>query len=498
MRDHIETIRPAALAAVARAGVGGRMAESLLVAMQDGETGQRAALVARTLFPRLAATAKMTGMPEDWLAENMAEIVGDPVEAAVNPQAVLQRGLDMVAETQAAQTQADDPPARGFTVGNPYGSNVVGMSHDSPAAVRAKIADATAAVVAKNMGLRYEPTIGRSVGTDRRDHARLVCQMAGVRPRNDHDALDFMLTGKTPWLMAGSHSSGDMPVIAGIAGAVAQNVIGRGLEEAPIALAQAAHVIPATDFRDRRLANTTGAGALSVVPEGGEVRHVTVDESGEVVPAPKRLAAAFSATAELMRNASAGGYDLETRLTAGLLSSAQEAQRSALAAAIIGNLNLADGQPVFHASRGNTTGTAAGVTVASVGAGRAALARLVDSQGVKRPVVPSIVLVPPEKQTEAEQLVAQLSATKVGDVNPFAGQLRVLSDPGLPGTGTYHWYLVPDPAATDGLALITLDDMPTPQVEVRDNWPNFGMTWRVQWPLTAAFVRPSWYRTAGN
>lgn len=66
-----------------------------------------------------------------------------------------------------------------------------------------------------------------------------------------------------------------------------------------------------------------------------------------------------------------------------------------------------------------------------------------------------------------------------------------------PGTGTYYWFVAPDPGAADGLALVTLDGMATPQVEVRDAWPNFGMTWRVQWPLAAAFVRSSWYRTQG-
>ena len=82
-------------------------------------------------------------------------------------------------------------------------------------------------------------------------------------------------------------------------------------------------------------------------------------------------------------------------------------------------------------------------------------------------------------------------------MNPFTGKLEIITDPGLSGTGTYHWFVIPNPSGTDGLALITMDGMDTPEVEARDAWPNFGMEWRVQWPLAAAFMRASWYRTQG-
>ncbi|GLS88268.1 hypothetical protein GCM10010873_32420 [Cypionkella aquatica] len=55
----------------------------------------------------------------------------------------------------------------------------------------------------------------------------------------------------------------------------------------------------------------------------------------------------------------------------------------------------------------------------------------------------------------------------------------------------------PDPATTYGLALIATGGMDSPQVDARDSWPDFGMTWRVQWPLAASFNRSSWYRTQG-
>lgn len=373
----------------------------------------------------------------------------------------------------------------------------VGTSWEGPAALASKIADARAAAIAPLMGLKHEPTMGRELGTDPLGHARLWARAKGLRIESDAATMEAFVTGRVGdrmAYMAGSHTTSDYPVIAG---SVAQILIGRALEQAPVGLATCAAKIPAMDWRDRKLANTSAASSLEKVGESGQVKFRTIDESGETVPAPDRYAGAYRATDELIRNTSTGGFSLEVAIVKALLAAAQESQRSVLAAAITGNAAMADGEAVFSSAHANIAGAAGAISVATLGTARTAMQRFVDSRSAARPVTPAIILVPPEKQTEAEQIVASITAAKAADANPFAGALRVVADPGLPGTGTYHWYVLPDPASTDGLALITMDGLDTPRVEMRDAWPDFGMVWRVQWPLAAAFVRPSWYRTQG-
>ena len=431
---------------------------------------------------------------EDWLAlvdETLSKAKENPKAAPVAVARLVMREAE--GRREAAQRQADAEAAR-----RDPGRVVMGASWDSPEAMASKIADARASVLAPMMGVRHEATIGRDLGQTTLAHARAWAGQRGARGLTDAALMQAFVTGRAPGLSGsmsfGQHSTSDFATIAGSA---VQIVIGRALEQAPVGLALCAHRITSTDWRARKLASTSAASGLTEVAEGGEISFGTIDGNGETVPAPANLAKAFAATEQLLRNASAGGFDLEAAIARELLAAAQETQRSVLAGAITGNANMADGQPVFSAAHANVAASASAITIASLGTARTAMQRFVDSRGAARPVVPAILLVPPEKQTEAEQIVAQITATKATDANPFAGKLEVIADPGLSGSGTYHWFVLPAPAGTDGLALITLEDMPTPKVESRDAWPNFGMTWRVQWPLAAAFVRPSWYRTQG-
>lgn len=440
-------------------------------------------LMATTPLARNVDDATLIRLTDEFLAKVNSDTTGTP------PDPTALAGEIMLAHLAAED--AKHPIIRGNA------GNQVGRSWDNPAAMAAKIADARAAAMAPLLGLKHEATMGRDLGPNTLDHARHWAKQNGANMVSDAAAMEAFITGRVSGQLAymtGAHSTSDFSTIAG--GSV-QILIGRALEQAPIGLALCASKITARDWRASKLANTSAASSLLKIGEAGEVKFRTIDETGETVPAPDRYAGAFRATDELIRNAVGGGYDLETAITKALLAAAQESQRSVLAAAISGNAAMADTYAVFSSQHANIAGAASAITVASLGAARTGMQRFVDSRNAARPVTPAIILVPPEKQTEAEQIVASITATKAADANPFAGNLRVVADPGLAGTATYYWYVLPDPASTDGLALITMDGMESPQVEARDAWPDFGMTWRVQWPLAAAFVRSSWYRTQG-
>lgn len=105
-------------------------------------------------------------------------------------------------------------------------------------------------------------------------------------------------------------------------------------------------------------------------------------------------------------------------------------------------------------------------------------------------------MVPPELETTAQQVIAQIQATKVSDANPFSGQLEIIVEPGL--TNATAWYLIADPSQNEGLTWATLDGLTAPRVESKPGWNTLGMEFRVVWALDAAFTETAtWYRNPG-
>ena len=106
---------------------------------------------------------------------------------------------------------------------------------------------------------------------------------------------------------------------------------------------------------------------------------------------------------------------------------------------------MTDTLTLFHATHGNVAGTATALSVTSLSTARTAMRRQIGLKGEILALEPSALLVPPELETTAQQLVAQLLATKTSDVNPFANGLQIIVEPGL--TSAIAWYLLADVTA---------------------------------------------------
>ena len=476
-----------------RAPKEGRMPNDTATAPAEGTTTTRTAAPER-IRALLGDDEMITGDMLSRRAEALAMAVrmterhelGDDVLRRVALAAL--RAADADTATQEVRNMMLDALAdRDPLQGRVHEPATVGTTWDSPAALRAKLADARAAEVCTQLGLRHEPTIGREVaGLDGTEQARWYAGRRGERFRTDRQAVEWF-SGRA----GGYHTTSDFPLVA--AGTV-EVVVGRGIEQAPIALLECVRRLPASDHRARNYVHHSSASPLRDVLEAGELQYVTIDERGEPLPGPVRKAAGFRATAELIRNSLTMGVTLELQISRAMIEAANEALRLVIGNAIKSPPAMSDALAVFEASRGNV-GDAGTPGQVGLSAARSAMARFTDSQGTARPVTPGIILGPPEFQTVAEKSVADIAAAKTDDVNVFSGRMRVLSDPELPGTGGgAFWYVLGDPAGYDGLSLIHLDDMAAPRIETREAWETFGSEWRLQWPLAAAWLRPTWWR----
>ena len=107
-------------------------------------------------------------------------------------------------------------------------------------------------------------------------------------------------------------------------------------------------------------------------------------------------------------------------------------------------------------------------------------------------VTPRYVLVPPELETLAEQVLTEIAAAKTEDVNPF-GKLSLLVEPRL--TVANRWYVVADPASAEGLEYAYLEGAPGPQIETRAGFDVDGVQTRVRLDFGAGWIdHRAWHR----
>lgn len=231
--------------------------------------------------------------------------------------------------------------------------------------------------------------------------------------------------------MAASHSTSDFP-------AIFNNALSKVLLERYSAFQPTYRAIARKkNFRDFRPTPLVRAGdfpTLLPIQETGEIKWGTFGERAEtavLVPYGRGL----TISRQMMINDDLGAIDdmLSSYGETVAFFEEQTFYRSML------NARLADGQPIFHASRGNLAGAGAAITKEALSAGRAAMRKQKGIDGSPLNLSPTILLVGPDKETEAEMIVAQITAADAGSVNPFSGKLQVIVTTEITDNS---WYLL--------------------------------------------------------
>lgn len=212
-------------------------------------------------------------------------------------------------------------------------------------------------------------------------------------------------------------------------------------------------------------------GRLEEMSEHGEFKHTSRAEAGETMSL-KTFGRAINVSRKLLIDDDLG---LLGDMTAAMGQAAAQTEAEELVALLTENPNLSDGQPVFHASRGNSvSGGSSALSEASLSAARKAMRKVTGLDG--KTIInakPKYLVVSPDLETSAEKLLATIYATKTGDVQPI--QLQLVVEPRLSGNA---WYLLADAAQVPSLQYAYLSAAQGVQIQRQEAWDTLGLKYR--------------------
>jgi phage major head subunit gpT-like protein len=270
------------------------------------------------------------------------------------------------------------------------------------------------------------------------------------------------------------HTTSDFPELLTGAG---NRVLAGAYQAAQSPLKAIARQRTAADFRPMSTLKTGDFAKLNEVTESGEITSMTTGEAVESYSL-KTFGGIFSLTRKALINDDLGAMG-QWSAAMGRAAAETEADQlvSLLTQASGVGPTMEDGKALFHADHGNLAASGAAPSVATLDAARLAMRTQRGLDGVSPiNVPPKFLLVAPDLETTAEQLLAALAAATVDDQNPFAGRLTLLVEPRLtPG----DWYVFADPAAVPCLEYAYLSSAQGPQMSSRDGWETLGREFRI-------------------
>ena len=132
---------------------------------------------------------------------------------------------------------------------------------------------------------------------------------------------------------------------------------------------------------------------------------------------------------------------------------------------------------VFNTTDGTKAGTAAAITINSLSLGRSAIRKRKRLDGTDLDAIARILLVGPDKETEAQQIVAPIQAQQASNVNIFSGTLSIVTTAKITGNA---WYLLADPNALPVFMYGFLSGDAGPRVRMDEPFGRQGSAWTIE------------------
>jgi hypothetical protein len=299
------------------------------------------------------------------------------------------------------------------------------------------------------------------------DVARVFIQARGIRTTN-MSKMELAAAALGLDTRGALHTASDF---ANLLADVANKSLRNSYEQAPQTFAPITRVTTIPDFKLAKRLQIGEAPSLLAIDDQGEFTRGTIGEGKE-----QYQLATYGRIFGISRKALINDdTDAFSRVPMLFGRAAKNLESNLVWSQVLSNPTMGDGTALFHANHSNLSGTSDAISVASIGAGRAAMRKQFGVDGSTLiNVVPAWLIVPPAKETLADQFVStNLLASQSSSVNPFAGRLQVISEPRLEvGIGAVSgsnvaWYLAANPDQIDVLEIAYLEGENGPVVESR-------------------------------
>jgi HK97 family phage prohead protease len=269
-----------------------------------------------------------------------------------------------------------------------------------------------------------------------------------VRSMSDRDLADIMTGARAynprysnQYRGVGAHTTSDF---ADLLVASGDRVLMARFNADPSPLKLLSYKRNARDFRPQTHIRPGEAPLLDKLTENGLLKYGTLS-SQAISLQIDFYAKGFALSRKAIINDDLGAFsDFISAFAQSALQTEGNLFFELLSANSFGGKKYSDNKNFFHADHGNLAGTGGLVDVSTLSAARMAMRTQENVNGTGTAgVTPKVLLVGPALETVAQQVVAQINATKSEDVNPFSGQLQVMVENRYSGNG---WWLFADPA----------------------------------------------------
>ncbi len=291
---------------------------------------------------------------------------------------------------------------------------------------------------------------------------------------------------------SGLHSTSDFPLILANA---ANKTLRAAYDTTPRTFTVWARQAVITDFKPVARNQLGGAPDLLRVPESGEFTYGTIGESREVY-ALVTYGRIVGITRQTLIN---DDLDAFTRIPSAFGAAAADLESDLVYSIFSTNPNMADGNPLFHASHANlgTAGTISETTLAEA-------YRLFGNQrgleGRQISVLPRYIITPPGvRSVEARKNVTATTPNAVAGVIAFANRLEPIEEARLiPAAGPDPWFLAADPSRIDTIEFAYLEGQQGVYTETRSGFEVDGIEIKARHDFAAKAI--DWrglFRNAG-
>lgn len=295
------------------------------------------------------------------------------------------------------------------------------------------------------------------------------------------------------------HSTSDFPII--FQGAINAASAAR-YEAAPVSYRAISTVRNVGDFRPQQVIRGGDFPTPQPVGEAGEIKFGTFGEGQETI-AVAPYAVQFNISRQMLINDNLGALD---QVLSGHGTMVAIFEERLFYAFLLSNggagPTMGDTVALFHASHGNLAGAGTAITNAALGAGRASMRKQKGlpsksgaTDGLELNIAPKYLVVGPDKETEAETILAAIAAAQASNANIFSGKLEPVVSAQITGN---QWFLFGDPAQFPALCAVRLDGYTSPRLRLDDKFgvQGLGVSLEHDFGVGALDWRPA-YRNPG-